>query len=221
VNASANLTLKNLSIANFAAQDSGAAILNSGTLDLEGVTVSNNSTSCFDVGAMTAFATCSGGAVDNSGTMTLGGGTTFTNNSVSARAETASFTNAWSAGGAIINSGTLSIVGPVLFSGNSAVALAISGIHPAPIGGAIATASGGAIYNTGTLTFADVPQGRDFTPIYIFLENAASATGSTIFGSTTLESRGGAIENLGTLQLSPVDAVFSGNSAQIGPNIDG
>ncbi len=196
VDSSAVLTLKNLSIANFTA-------------------------SCFDVGAMTAFATCSGGAVANSGTLTLGGGTTFTNNTVSAIAETASFTNAWAAGGAITNSGTLSIVGSVLFSGNSAVAVANSGIHPAPIGGATATSSGGAIYNTGTLTFAEVPQGREFTPVYIFLQNSASASGSTFYGSTTLDSRGGAIENLGTLQVSPVDCVFSGNSAQIGADIDG
>ena len=88
-------------------------------------------------------------------------------------------------------------------------------------GGGPAGGHGGAIYNTATLTFAEVPQGREFTPVYIFLENSASATGSTFHGSTTLDSRGGAIENFGKLQISPVDCVFSGNNAQIGADIDG
>jgi hypothetical protein len=217
----ANLTLKNISIANFKNVDSGGAIFNGGALDLEGVVLSGNNTACFGVGAMTAFATCTGGAVANSGTLTLGGGTIFMNNTVSADAETAAFTNAWAAGGAIANSGTVSIVGSVLFSGNSAVAAATSGLHPAPIGGATATASGGAIYNSGRLTFADVVESRGFTPSYVFLQNSASATGSAFYGSTTLNSLGGAIENVGTIQIPTSACVFSGNSAQTGSNIDG
>jgi hypothetical protein len=221
VSAGAALTLENLSISNFRAVDSGGAIRNDGALDLEGVTVSGNSTTCFDVGAMTAYATCSGGAVASSGALTLGGGTAFTNNSVSADASTAAFTNAWAAGGAIASSGTLSIVGPVLFSGNSAVATATSGVHPEPFGGATATASGGAIFSSGTLTLADVPPGADSAPIYLFMENAASASGSTIKGTTTLESRGGAIENTGTVHIPTTACVFAGNSAQTGADVDG
>jgi hypothetical protein len=159
--------------------------------------------------------------VVNSGTLTLGGGTTFSNNTVSATASTAAFTNAWAAGGAIANSGTLSIVSRVFFSGNSAVAAADSGIHPEPLGGATATATGGAIYNSGTLTFADVVLGRDFSPPYIFLSNSASATGSTVYGTTTLKSAGGAIENTGTTQIPAAACVFGGNSAQTGADVDG
>jgi hypothetical protein len=221
LSAGADLTLRLVSIANFRTVDSAGAILNNGTLSLDGVTLINNTTSCFGVGAMTAFATCLGGAITNAGTLTIGGGSVFQNNTVSATASTASFTNAWAAGGAIVNSGTMSVVGHVFFNGNSANAVATSGFHNAPIGGASATASGGAIYNTGTLTFEDVVLGKDFSPPYIFLQNAAKATGSTVNGSATLNSAGGAIENLGTLQLPAAAAVFGGNNAQTGPNIDG
>jgi hypothetical protein len=215
VNAAASLTLHNLSISGFSANGSGATIVNDGALSLDGVAVSGNSTSCFDVGALTAFATCTGGAIVNAGTLTLGGGTSFTNNAVTADASTAAFTNAWAAGGAIASSGTVSIVGPVTFSGNEATASATSGIHPQMIGGATATGSGGAIYNTGTLSVTASAGSCQFT------QNTASASGSTVYGTTSLKSAGGAIENTGTLQIPTGACVFSGNSAQTGADIDG
>jgi hypothetical protein len=217
VAAGAAVTLRNLSIVNFTASDAGAAISNSGAVDLEGVTLSGNRTSCFDVGAMTAIATCTGGAISNGGTLTLGGGTTFENNSVAATAETAAFTTAWSAGGAIANTGTISIVGAVTFSGNLSSATAVSGPHPAPIGGATATVSGGAIYNSGTVVVSGPAKSCQF------LQNAATASGSTIYGSATFSSAGGAIENTpsGSLQIPAGACVFSGNSANTGADIDG
>ncbi len=129
-----NLTLDNLSISGFRAEDTGAAIQNDGALDLEGVTIAGNATNCSGTGAMTAFATCTGGAIANTGTLTLGGGTSFTNNSVTADASTAAYTTAWAGGGAISSSGTIAIVGPVTFAGNAANAAATSGYHPEPIG---------------------------------------------------------------------------------------
>jgi hypothetical protein len=215
VASTATLELRNLSIANFTAEDSGAAILNDGTVDLEGVTLSSNTVRCVGVGALTAFATCSGGAVANTGTMTIGGGTAFSNNTVTADASTASYTTAWAGGGAILSSGTLSIVGPVSFIGNSAVAEATSGYHEAPIGGATATASGGAIDNSGTVSIAGAAGSCQFQ------QNSASASGSTIYGTTTTSSAGGAIENTGTLQIAPGVCVFSDDSAQTNPDIDG
>jgi len=210
-----SLALSTLTITNFSAPNLGAAILNDGTLDLQGVTIAKNAVSCFDVGAMTAFATCSGGALASSGTVTIGGGTSFTGNSVTADAATAAFTNAWAGGGAIESSGTLTITGPVTFSGNSAVATATSGPHPEPIGGATASSNGGAIENSGTLTITGAAGSCQF------LSNAATSTGSTIYGSTSLSSAGGAIENTGTLQIAPGTCVFSGNTAQSGADIDG
>jgi hypothetical protein len=208
------LTLRNLSITSFRAMDQGAAIQNKGALDLEGVTIASNVTLCEDTGAMTAVATCQGGAIASTGMLTLGGGTTFTKNSVTAEASTASFTNAWAGGGAITSSGTIAIVGPVTFIGNAANAAAHSGFHPAPIGGASASASGGAVFNSGTLTVT-APAGS-----CRFTNNVANASGSTPNGTTTLTMRGGAIESTGTLQI-PADAcVFSGNEAQRGADID-
>jgi hypothetical protein len=215
VDTAASLTLHNLSISGFTTNGSGAAIVNDGALSLDGVVVTGNSTTCFDVGALTAIATCSGGAIVNSGALTLGGGTSFTNNTVTADASTAAFTTSWAAGGAIVSSGAVSIVGPVTFSGNEATASATSGIHPQMIGGATATGSGGAIYNTGTLSVT-APAGS-----CVFTQNTASASGSTVYGTTSLASAGGAIENTGTLRIPTGACVFSGNSAQTGSDIDG
>jgi fibronectin-binding autotransporter adhesin len=215
VDSGVSLTVNNLSIANFSAEDSGGAIVNSGDLDLEGVTIAGNTTHCWGTGAMTAFATCSGGAIANSGTLTLGGGTRFTDNGVTADASTASYTTAWAGGGAVLSSGTIAIVGPVTFSGNAANAQASSGDHGEPIGGADSSAAGGAIYNTGGLRVT-APAGS-----CQFNANSANASGTTPHGSITLTSRGGAIENTGagTLQIPAGACVFSGNSAQSGPDV--
>ena len=164
---------------------------------------------------MTANATCGAGAIASSGWLSLGGGTTFANNGVTSTASTAMFTTAWAGGGAITSSGTIAIVGPVSFVGNAAVATAQSGFHPAPIGGAIATALGGAIFNSGTITVT-APAGS-----CTFTRNVATASGSTLHGDTSLTSRGGAIENTGTLAIPPGACVFTASSAQNGRDIDG
>ncbi|HEY2515044.1 MAG TPA: hypothetical protein VGI39_29465 [Polyangiaceae bacterium] len=213
VDSGASLAIRNVSISNFRAVDAGGAITNLGSLDLEGVTLASNSTSCSGTGAMTAFANCSAGAISNTGTLTLGGGTVFTNNGATADAWTASYTTAWAGGGAVVSSGTIAIVGPVTFSNNSAVAAANSGYHNAPIGGANASAAGGAIFNSGTLKVT-APAGS-----CQFLKNAATASGATVNGTATLASEGGAIENTGTLEIPAGACVFSGNSAGDGPDV--
>ncbi len=214
VDSGVTLILDQLSITNFTAQDSGGAIVNDGSIDLEGVTLSGNATTCSGTGAMTAFATCSGGAIASSGKLALGGGTTITNNNVTADAWTASYTTAWAGGGAVLSSGTLAITGPVTFSGNAANAGANSGYHEEPIGGADASAAGGAIYNTGTLSVTAPAGSCQFTG------NSANATGETVYGTAALTSQGGAIENTGTLLIPPGACVFSGNTAQTGADID-
>jgi hypothetical protein len=214
VDSGAIVTIEQLSITSFTAEDSGGAIVNNGSLDLEGVTLSGNTTTCTGTGAMTAFANCSGGAIASSGTLTFGGGTTVSNNNVTADAWTASYTTAWAGGGAVLSSGTIAITGPVTFSGNAANAGASSGYHPDPIGGADASAAGGAIYNTGTLSVTAPAGSCQFTG------NTASATGETVYGTATLTSQGGAIENTGTLLIPPGACVFSGNAAQTGADID-
>jgi len=211
----ARLAIAHVAITGFSAVDSGAAILNRGALVLDGATIAGNTTHCFGVGAMTAFATCAGGAIDNAGNLTLGGGTTFSRNTVSADASTAMYTTASAQGGAIVSSGAIAIVGPVTFTGNAASASAHSGVHPTPIGGASASASGGAIANGGTLT-GTAPAGS-----CRFSGNAASAEGSTPRGETTLSSAGGAIANTGTLSLPEGVCGFSGNEAQKGSDVDG
>jgi len=211
----ANATVRNLTITGFRGFDQGAAILNQGALDLEGVTVEGNVTRCEETGAMTAYVTCSAGAIASTGSLTLGGGTTFANNSVVANASTASFTNASAMGGAITSSGTLAIVGPVTFAGNAALATATSGFHPAPIGGADAAASAGAIFNSGTLTVT-APAGT-----CQFTKNVANATASTPNGTATFTSHGGAIVNTGTVQIPAGACVFTGNRADEGADIDG
>lgn len=215
VAAGATLTLRDLSISNFRAYDQAAAILNNGSVDLEGVTVASNITLCEETGAMTAFATCDAGAIASTGTLTLGGGTTFSNNSVTANASTAAFTNASAGGGAIASSGTLNIVGAVTFNGNAANANANSGFHPAPIGGASASSSGGAIANSGTLTVT-APAGS-----CVFSKNAANANASTVNGTATQSSRGGAIENTGTLHIPDGACTFVKNVAVTAADIDG
>lgn len=213
VDSGASLTIKNVAISNFRAVDAGGAIVNQGSLDLEGVTLASNSTSCTGTGAMTAYATCSAGAISNLGALTLGGGTVFTRNGATADAWTASYTTAWASGGAVASSGTIAIVGPVTFSDNTAVAGANSGYHNAPIGGAQATASGGAIFNSGTVRVTAAAGSCQFA------FNSASASGATVNGTTTLSSQGGAIENTGTLEIPAGACVFSGNSAGTSPDV--
>ncbi|MBE1238004.1 autotransporter domain-containing protein [Phaeovibrio sulfidiphilus] len=126
-----------------------------------------------------------GGAIFNwHGPLEMSESATFTGNtatSVSGRAQ----------GGAIFNQeGTLTLKGSTSFDGNK---VAVIG------SGNASTAGGGALYNTGTVTF----------------QKGATFTGNTAFSDSD-EVRGGAIENSsGTVSLSGKSA-FTGNAAASG-----
>jgi hypothetical protein len=211
----AALTLRGLTISHFVSFD-GGAIENRGTLALDGTVLADNAVRCSGVGAQTAFATCSGGAIANYGQLSIGGGTRFENNSVSAQASTASFTTSSSSGGAIVSSGSIVIDGPVAFAHNTASANSVSGVHPLPVGDANASAGGGAIYSAGgSLTFTGGALGH-----CSFVSNAALATAISIHSQPgTASSSGGAIFALGTLVLPANGCTFQDNQALTDPDV--
>src|SRR5262249_43424837 len=148
------------------------------------------------------------GAIDNSGRLSITGGTRFEHNSVVADASTAAFTSSWTSGGAISSSGNILVDGPVAFVDHGATASSISGFHPFPFGGANATAAGGAIYNAGgSVTFTAGAIGN-----CSFTGNASTATASSTYGETS-SSAGGAIFSQGQLALPDNACVFQDNQA--------
>jgi hypothetical protein len=209
VGANATLVLESLIISNFSAY-SGGAITNRGDVELINTTLATNSARCADVGAQTAYALCSGGAIDNYGRLGITGGTRFEGNTVEADALTAAFTTSWTSGGAISSSGTVIIDGPVAFVNNSATALSMSGVHPLPFSGADASAAGGAIYNAGgSLTFTAGAIGN-----CAFTGNAAAATATAANSQPgTVSSVGGAIFSSGQLVLPDDACLFQDNQA--------
>jgi hypothetical protein len=208
VGANVNLSLDNVAIANFADWD-GGALSNAGNVHVTRTVFEGNTARCSGVGAMTAFATCTGGAIVNTGSLTLGEGTRFVDNGVRSEAWTASFTNASAIGGAIANNGSIVVEGSVEFASNVSSAMAQSGIHPGP-GGAWSSSIGGAIYNGGSLIFRGDAIGH-----CSFTGNAASATASAVSPYVgTSSSTGGAIASAGTLVLPEGACVFADNEAQ-------
>lgn len=209
-NSRVNLT--GLEISKFKAIN-GAAIWNDGELTLTNVTFLGNQSSCSAIGAMTASATCFGGAILNSKTLVLKDGTRFEKNSVSASAGAASYTTAYASGGAIASSGKIIFDGDVVFEGNSATAEANSGVHPAPIGGATATAFGGAI-SGGSVEILENGLGK-----CVFARNVAQAEGSSPNDKVSLTSRGGATfassESLALLNT----CLFDANEAAVDDNL--
>jgi hypothetical protein len=209
VGANATLALENLIVSNFSAF-SGGAITSHGNVELVATTLSQNSAYCAGIGAQTAYALCSGGAIDNYGRLAITGGTRFENNSIVAEAMTAAFTTSWTSGGAIASSGTIIVDGPVAFVNNRATATSISGVHPFPFGGADASAAGGAIYNAGgSVTFTAAAIGN-----CTFTGNAAAASATSINSQPgTASSVGGAIFSQGQLVLPDNACVFQNNQA--------
>jgi hypothetical protein len=209
-----NVQLEYLTISKFSAYDAGA-IINAGTLSLKGTILRENKASCFATGAMTAYTTCSSGAISNSGKITLGDGTLFEDNESNANASTASYTTSSTSGGAISSSGTIILDGVVAFNRNSAIAAANSGYHPMPNGGASATASGGAIANFGgTIKVSNAGKGK-----CVFAQNDATATASTPYGTATTASIGGAVASTGGTVIGLLNGCnFQGNSAVTGPD---
>jgi len=209
VEAGAELTLRGVRVSQFAAFN-GGAIVSGGRVVLDGATFAHNRARCSGTGAMTAYATCSGGAIDSSGQLVIAGGTRFEDNSVTAEAYTASFTTSSGSGGAIASSGTVMIDGAVVFAQNAATATSISGVHPAPIGDAWASAAGGAIYHAGgSLVFTERAAGH-----CTFSGNAARATAMGIQSHPgTASSSGGAIYSLGELVMAADTCEFLDNQA--------
>jgi hypothetical protein len=211
--ANASLSLQDLTITNFYSFGGGAVATNYGSLELRNTAVVNNRTACSGVGAMTAFANCSGGAISNAGKMSVSAASRFEQNSVTATASTASYTTADAFGGAISSGGTVVVRTPVAFINNASTATASSGVHPMPFGGASASSVGGALANYGGKLLI-LGAGS-----CSFVGNAANASASTIKGDAVSSSRGGAIYSSGgVFQLSSA-CTFSNNHAQQDPNV--
>jgi Carbohydrate binding module family 56 len=210
----ATLVLEGVHVSHFAAYN-GGAIDNRGSLELVGAVLEHNRASCVDVGAMTAFATCYGGAIVSAGPITLSGGTRFEDDSVTAEAYTAAFTNSWGGGGAIYTTAPLVVDGPVVFADNTAASTAVSGEHPIPVGGASAIAGGGAIYAGAGLRFTDRAFGH-----CIFQGNAAVASAQAPHGLPgSASSTGGAIFAGGDLELAEDACIFVDNQAATDPDV--
>ena len=98
----------------------GALINNAGTIDIQNVTITDNSASAeafSEENSDTVTVNALGGVLYNEGTATIGGGTTISNNSISSTLNnTQGAGNAL--GGAIYNTGTLNL-GDVTFSNNT------------------------------------------------------------------------------------------------------
>ncbi len=223
VSTNTTLMLTNITVQDFSVYDQtgGAAILNYGNVEVRKTSFINNKSSYSGGGAMTAFATCSGGAVSNYGRLTLREGTRFDNNSVSAESYTASFTHANAYGGAIASFGSIIIAGHVTFTNNTASATSMAGYHPMP-GGASADSAGGAIYNSnGTIVFEE-PSSRKCS----FTRNSARASATAPDDEShgprtvTMNSRGGAIFSQGGSALFAAEAcAFQDNTAQQDPEL--
>lgn len=207
INDKANVRLNGVLISNFSAWE-GGAILNAGTLELQIATLAGNKASCSGGGAMTATASCFGGAISNNGTLILKDDTRFENNEVSATASTASYTTANASGGAISSNGTIIIDGAVVFDSNRALTSANSGVHPMPFGGAFSSAFGGAVASNGSLEVSESGAGK-----CIFARNLAKAEGTTPFGEVSLTSRGGAAFVSGATSFTGAACVFTDNDA--------
>ena len=214
VQAGASLSLADLWVSGFSDAD-GGAIQNHGNLTLDGVTVSDNTVSCSSAEAMFSSASCRGGAIVNTGTLVLRGGSQFHRNVALASASTASTTSASAWGGAIVNTGELIIDGPVAFANNSADATATSGYHGSVPSDASASAAGGAISQTaGRLTVRGAALGH-----CSFTNNSAIATASAVGTTGVASSAGGAISAQGTLDIPSGACTFSDNSALTDPDI--
>jgi hypothetical protein len=178
---SANLTLLGMTVTGNSAAPRGGGIYNSssGTLTLDSSLISGNST------------TQGGGGVFNDGVMTVSNSTLSGN--VGADPD----------GGAILNLGTLTVLQSTL-SGNggvNALGGAIRNDGTLTVDGSTflnnAANSGGAIYNTATLTVVDS-------------STFSSNTAGTSSGNT--DGAGGGIYNSGMLMLC--DSTFSGNASE-------
>jgi LPXTG-site transpeptidase (sortase) family protein len=182
VNSGANLTLRNLTIANGNASGSfGGGIYNNGTLTVTNSTFSGNS------------ANLSGGGIINTGTLTVTN-STFSNNSAT------SFD-----GGGIFNLGTLTVTNST-FSANSANSLG-GGIYN-NVGTLNVTnstfsnnsaANGGGIFNGGTLTVTNSTFSGNSANLSgggIRNDGTLTVTNST-FSVNSASTQGGGIYNSG------------------------
>lgn len=203
-----NVTLSDLNISNFQAYNSGV-ISNAGTLTLAQTQIRGNKAKCSGNGAMTAFATCWAGAVENTGSLILKDGVKFQDNIVEATASAASFTNANASGGAIVSSGSITFDGEVTFRNNLAIANATSGFHGQMPGGSSATAAGGAISNSGTISITENGIGK-----CEFQGNEARTVSYTVKGEAIQNSSGGAIATQALEGVNLIQScIFEGNAA--------
>jgi len=184
----------------------GLFIVNSGvTLTLTSLTLANGNT------------TTNGGAIHNTGTLTVTG-STFTGNSAHVS-------------GAIYNNGTLTVTNST-FSGNTATSASgaiYNGkgtvqVTGSTFSGNTATNASGAIQNGGTLTVTNSTfSGNTATSTSGAIYNGkgtVNVTGSTFSGNTATNASG-AIYNNGGGTLTLTLSVVAGNTAPTGPDLFG
>jgi hypothetical protein len=215
VPAGALLDLHDVTISGFAAKDEGGAILNYGTANLHGVTLSDNQVSCQSTGATREIVSCSGGAVANHGSMLIGAGTRFESNKVTATATVPTSPTATAMGGAIASDGNLVIDGAAVFALNYASGNADPGVEPV-IGMISVTGLGGAVYNArGTVLVTGADQRCNF------FANQAWAITPALDGVTVVSrSAGGAIASVGgMLEIASGACAFKGNGADMDADV--
>jgi CSLREA domain-containing protein len=232
VNAGANLTLRNLTIANGKLTGaSGAGVTNFGTLTVINSTFSGNSASSgggivnLSSGVMTVSnSTFSGNSTTGSGN----GGGILSNGTLTVNNSTFSNNSATDSGGGIDNYGGTLTVNNSTFSGNSAT---VSGggienydgtltVSNSTFSGNSANYGGGGIDNYGgTLTVSNSTiSNNSATGIGGgggILNNGTLTVNNSTFSGNSATVSGGGIENYdGTLTVS--NSTFSGNSANYG-----
>ncbi|HEV2239022.1 MAG TPA: Ig-like domain repeat protein [Ktedonobacterales bacterium] len=218
------LNLSNLTLAGGSALNGGAIITN-GVLSLSNCIFSDNTStegggalfvddlgsatikgSEFSQNAATGGHTSQGGAIDNTGTLTITNSTFAKNTTIGRLGDsTTSNTGLAGDGGAIYSTGTVTISGSA-FTQNTAQGGA--GVLDSPGG----PAAGGAVdASGGTLTISDST----------FSANSATAgaggpSGTTSAGSTGADAGGGAVNGTVGTTVTVSDSTFVGNSATAG-----
>ena len=170
---------------------------------------------------------CSGGAIANYASMTIGDSAVFSGNSTE------------DSGGAIYNHGSMTIGDSAVFSGNVASGYCGGAIHnggnmtlgdnavfsgnvASACGGAIAKYSGGAIANHGIMTIGDSAVfagnvANNGGAIYTYISGSMTIGDSAVFAGNSAYARGGAIGHSirGSMTIGD-SAVFAGNVANSG-----
>jgi hypothetical protein len=222
VQSSGNATISGMEISNSLVENgSGAAVLNQGTLTLDGLLFENN-----DAIAQPGQS-ASGGAIANTGTLTLKN-STLTRNFAEGRGGGSDV-----AGGAIVNSGTMTLDHARLLNNVARAGDTTAG------GGMGAQATGGGISNTGDVTVVDSTLTQNLATGGAARDEGGAGLGGAIYnsgnGALTIRSStlngnlagggggnvaglaiGGAIENFDPATFRIENSTITNNAAVAG-----